>query len=65
MANLMKNYFTNIGPYLAANMNEPWVYNGNVSDITLIDDFYVETEEFLKLLQDIDISKSAAIVAML
>ena len=61
MANLMNNYFTNVEPSLAANMNDPWVCNGNVSDITLIDDFYVETEELLKLLQDIDISKSAGI----
>ena len=45
MANLMNYYFRNIEPSQAANMNDPWVYNGNVSDITLIDDFYVETEE--------------------
>ena len=61
MANLMNNYFTTIGPSLAAHMNDPWVFNGPTLDLTLRDHFHVEHAELLKLLQDIDITKSSAI----
>ena len=61
MANLINNYFTTIGPSLAANMNDPWVYNGPTLDLLLEDVFYVEHVELLKILQEIDITNSSAI----
>ena len=61
MADTLNNYFTTIGPSLAASMNDPWVYSGPVLDTKLHVLFHVEIDELLKLLQDIDITKSSAI----
>ena len=61
MANMMNNYFTTIGPSLAANTNDPWIYNGPLLNTVLQDTFHVEHYELLKILQDIDITKSSAI----
>ena len=61
MANKMNNYFTTIGPSLAANMNDPWVYSGPLVDFELNNIFHVERVELLKIIQDIDITKSSAI----
>ena len=61
MANVLNNYFTTIGPSLASNMTDPWLYNGHVFDCILFDDFHIEREELLKLLREIDITKSSAI----
>ena len=61
MANVLNNYFTTIGPSLASNMTDPWLYNGYVFDCILFDDFHIESDELLKLLREIDITKSSAI----
>ena len=61
MANLLNDYFTTIGPSLARNMTDPWVYNGHRFACTLHDNFSVENDELMKLLQDIDVTKSSAI----
>ena len=61
MANILNEYFTNIGPSLAANMKDPWAYDGNIFDCTLQDNFYVQNDELHDLLQNIDITKSSAI----
>ena len=61
MADTLNEYFTTIGPSLAANMRDPCQYTGNVIESVLNDDFYVENDELLKLSKDIDISKSSAI----
>ena len=59
-ANLMNNFFTSVGPNLAQNFSEPWVYHGIVSDVHI---FYIETNsiEVLKLCKDINVNKSSAI----
>ena len=61
MANTLNSYFTTIGPSLAANMTDPWVYNGPNINHTLIDTFHVNSDELLELLNDIDCTKSSAI----
>ena len=61
MANTLNNYFTTIGPSLAANMNDPWVYDGPIINHTMIDTFHVNTVELLEILNDIDCTKSSAI----
>ena len=61
MANLLNNYFTTIGPSLAANMNDPWIYSGPTLNISLQNLIHVENNQLLKLLQEIDITKSSAI----
>ena len=61
MANVLNNYFTTIGPSLAANMTDPWLYTGYVFDCILYDDFHIENDELLKFLREIDITKSSAI----
>ena len=61
MANTLNHFFTTIGPSLACNMNDPWAYAGPNIDLTLNDTFYVETNELLKILGDIDCTKSSAI----
>ena len=61
MANTINNYFTTIGPSLAANMNDPRVYAGPNINHVLNDTFHVNTDELLKILGDIDCTKSSAI----
>ena len=60
-ANVLNDYFTTIGPSLASNMTDPWLYNGYMFDCILHDNFYIENDELLKLLREIDITKSSAI----
>ena len=61
MANTMNNYFTTIWPSLAANMTDPWVYNGRIHNDILNDIFHVENDELYKLVCDNDITMSCAI----
>ena len=61
MADTLNKYFTNIGPSLATNMRDPWYYAGNIINTMLEDDFSIDNDELLKLLQDIDVTKSSAI----
>ena len=57
----VNNYFSNIGSKLAETMNEPWSYNGTRSDHKL-PDISTTAEEVGKLIRDIDISKSSAVL---
>ena len=61
MANMLNDHFTTIGPSLASNITDPWVYNGHTFDCTLVDNLYVENYELFELLHDIDITKSSTI----
>ena len=61
MANTINHYFSMIGPSLAANINDPWVSTGPRIDVILNDTFHVETNELLKILRDIDCTKSSSV----
>ena len=61
MADTLNKYFPTIGPSLAVNLQDPWFYNGNLTNFTLDEKFNIENEELLTILQDIDITKSSAI----
>ena len=61
MANTINKYFTTIGPSLAVNMTDPWLYNGPIINHVLNDVFYVKNDELYKILFDIDIMKSSPI----
>ena len=61
MANVLNDYFTTIGPSLASNMTDPWFYKGYMLDCILDDNFHIGNDEVLKLLREIDITKSSAI----
>ena len=56
----INNYFSTIGPRLAESMNEPWVYHGEHPDSEL-PNIVTNIEEVIKLVKDIDKSKTSAI----
>ena len=49
-----------MGPNLASNMNDPWVYNGNTCP-NAIDDIFTDNIEVLKYLKEIDTSKASSV----
>ena len=49
------------GASLATNMQDSWNYTGNLIEFELDYDSNIEKDELLKLLQDIDVTKSSAI----
>ena len=59
-AEFINQYFTNIGPSLAQNFNEPWNYGGVIAD-RHIDSIEVNEIEILKICKEIDINKSSSI----
>ena len=59
-ANEMNNFFTSIGPNLAKNMRDPWVYSG-VEVADNIRDINTNSEEILKYLKEINLTKFSAI----
>ena len=59
-ANYIYHFFTNIGPSLAQNLNEPWSYEGIVSE-RHISNIEVNNVEILKICQDIDTNKRSSI----
>ena len=61
MANMINNYFPTIGPFLAANINDPWVYSGHILNVFLHENVHVEIAELLKMLHGIDTNTSPAI----
>ena len=52
----MNNFFTSIGPNLARNMRDQWLYAGNE-----IDNNVTNNVEVLNFLKGIDITKSSAV----
>ena len=59
-ANVMNKFFVHVGPNLAKDQNDPWIYSGievgnQMMDIT------TDRDEVLKLIKQIDIIKSSAI----
>ena len=59
-ANKMNTFFTSIGPSLARDINEPWVYSGDICDNTLLD-FITNSDEVIKLLKEIDTGKASTV----
>ena len=59
-ANMMNEFYTSIGPSLAENMTDPWVYTGIVYDES-INDIRTDHIEVMKLIKDIDVSKASAV----
>ena len=59
-AGIMNNFFTSIGPKLAANYQDPWSYTGKIIENN-IPDIRTNRVEVLKLIKDININKSSAI----
>ena len=57
----MNEHFTNIGPSLAANLTDPWTYAGQQIITTMSDTIVVDRLELLKLLKDLNTTKSSAI----
>ena len=60
-ANYINEFFTNIGPNLAANFNTPWFYDGAVNQDNNIDTITATPEEVLKFCKKIDVNKSSCI----
>ena len=60
VADYINDFFTNIGPNLARNLNEPWSYNGIMSN-TLLPDVIISQEEIVKFCKEIKIHKSSSI----
>ena len=60
MANHMNDFFTSIGPNLARNMRDPWVYSGT-EVVDSIPDITTNSDEVLKYLKEINLTKSSAI----
>ena len=60
IAKKINEHFTNIGPSLAANINEPWNAGQQVIT-TMSDTIVVDRLELLKLLKDLHTTKSSAI----
>ena len=56
-ANTMNNFFTSIGPNLAKDFSDPWVYSGTVNDIYM-NDITTDRLDVLKYVKEIDTSKS-------
>ena len=59
-ADFINDFFTNIGPTLAKDMNTPWDYNGRVADRHL-HDIFVNREEIEKFCKEIEITKASSI----
>ena len=59
-ANMMNDFFTSIGPNLAKDMTDPWVYTGETFENN-IDDMFTDRQEVLKLIKDIDTTKASAV----
>ena len=59
-ANMMNDFFTSIGPNLAMNMTDPWVYTGDECP-NIIQDIHTDSVEVLKYLKEIDTSKASAV----
>ena len=59
-ANMMNDFFTSIGPNLAKNMTEPWVYTGDECPNN-IQDIRTNSPEVMKYLQEIDTTKASAV----
>ena len=59
-AGVMNDFFTSIGPNLAANHQDPWNYSGKIIENN-IDDIRTNRIEISKLLKEININKSSAI----
>ena len=58
--NEMNTFFTSIGPNLARDMRDPWIYEG-VTIENKMADLNTDQDEVLKLLKEININKSSAI----
>ena len=56
----MNLFFTSVGPNLAKDMRDPWVYAGDDVENS-IPDIVTNSEEILKLLKEIHVNKSSAI----
>ena len=54
-ANMMNEFFSSIGPNLAKDMNDPWVYSGDTS-VASIQDIQTNRLEVIKLIKDSDTS---------
>ena len=59
-ADMMNNFFTSIGPKLAKDMRDPWVYTGNISPYVM-DDMHTDKNEVLKYIKEIVTSKASAV----
>ena len=59
-ANAMNNFFSSIGPNLAKNMNDPWVYSGDTC-IDFIEDMTTNRLEVMRYIKEIDTSKASAV----
>ena len=57
---MMNDFFTSVGPNLASNMNDPWVYNGNTGS-NAIDNIFTDNVEVLKYLKETDTSKASSV----
>ena len=60
-ASLLNEYFTNIGPSLAGDMSDPWIFNGNPCDSSLGENIVATPDEVSKLVKDINITKASAL----
>ena len=60
VADYINDFFANIGPNLARNLNEPWSYNGVMSN-TLLPNVIISQEEIVKFCKEIKIHKSSSI----
>ena len=59
-ARFINEYFTNIGPSLASNLNIPWTYDGE-NVLEQIPDIVTTSNEIEKLCRDIQIYKSSSV----
>ena len=60
-ANMMNEYFTDVGPSLAKSFNNNWRFFFEKKHPGELQDFVVEREEVLKLCKEINVNKSSAI----
>ena len=59
-ATYINDFFTNIGPNPAKDMNVPWIYNGIVADRHL-QDIVVNRNEIEQFCKEIEITKASSI----
>ena len=63
VANFINDYFTNIGPTLARNMNSPWTYDSDVIH-DQIHDIVTTPDEIYAICKDFEIHKSSSITLL-
>ena len=59
-ADFINDYFTNIGPNLARNLNKPWSFVGEKPD-EILDELLTNKIDILELCKEININKSSSI----